>query len=292
MLKFSLTLLVVIFLFLPEQADASHEITLLDLRCENLTNPLGIATVIPGLSWKIKGERNGTAQIAYQILAASDSLLLNENEADLWNPGKTISEASVLVPWNGNKLKARSVVYWKVRIWNENNKATAWSQINSFSVGLLAGEDWHAAYIGMPHQYGNPESPLLRAHFKLSGKAEKRLVYINSLGYHEIFINGKKVGDGILAPAVSQLNKRSLSLTYDVSPYLKEGENDLIIWLGRGWYSPTLPGVAYDGPLVKARIEELVKGKMEHFGCHRFKLEGERKWLYLHWNRERGEFWG
>lgn len=261
MLKFSLTLLVVIFLFLPEQADASHEITLLDLRCENLTNPLGIATVIPGLSWKIKGERNGTAQIAYQILAASDSLLLNENEADLWNPGKTISEASVLVPWNGNKLKARSVVYWKVRIWNENNKATAWSQINSFSVGLLAGEDWHAAYIGMPHQYGNPESPLLRAHFKLSGKAEKRLVYINSLGYHEIFINGKKVGDGILAPAVSQLNKRSLSLTYDVSPYLKEGENDLIIWLGRGWYSPTLPGVAYDGPLVKARIEELVKGK-------------------------------
>ena len=261
MLKSSLTLLVLFFLFLPVWADARQEKTLYDLRCENLSNPLGIATTIPGLSWKVKAERNGTVQKAYQVLAASDSLLLGENNADLWNSGKIGSDTSVLVPWNGNILESGSVVYWKVRIWDENDKATEWSQVNSFSVGLLVNEDWHADYIGLAHQYGNPESPLLRKHFKLSGKAEKRLIYVNSLGYHEVYINGKKVGDGILAPAVSQFNKRSLSITYDVSPYLKKGENDLVIWLGRGWYSPELPGVAYDGPLVKARMDELVLGK-------------------------------
>jgi len=261
MLKLSLTLLLVVFLSIPELADAAQDTELHDLRCENLINPLGIATVSPGLSWKIKGERNGIVQKAYQILAASDSLLLNENQADLWNTGKVVSESTVLVAWKGSKLAPRSVVYWKVRIWNENNQATDWSQITGFSVGLLAGEDWHASYIGMPLQYGNPESPLLRKQFKISGKAAKRLVYINSLGYHELFINGKKVGDGILAPAVSQFNKRSLSLTYDVSPYLKDGENDLVIWLGRGWYTADLPGVAYNGPVVKARMEELVNGK-------------------------------
>ena len=261
MLKSSLAFLVLLLLILPEWAHARQDKALYDLRCENLSNPLGIATALPGLSWKINAEKNGTSQLAYQILAAGDSSLLNEHVADLWNSGKIVSSASVLVPWKGNKLEARSVVYWKVRIWDENDKAKGWSRVNSFSVGLLAGEDWHAAYIGLPHQYGNPESPLLRKQFKLSGKAEKRLIYVNSLGYHEVFINGKKVGEGILAPAVSQFNKRSLSVTYDVSPYLKEGENDLVIWLGRGWYCPTLPGVEYDGPLVKARIEELVKGK-------------------------------
>jgi len=261
MLKSSFTFLILLLLLSPEWADAGQYNTLYDLRCENLSNPLGIATLIPRLSWKIVTEKNGTVQKAYQILAASDSLLLNERDADLWNSGKIVSDTSVLVPWSGKKLEARSVGYWKVRIWDENDTATAWSPVAGFSVGLQAGEDWHAAYIGLPRQFGNPESPLLRKQFKLSGKAEKRLIYVNSLGYHEVFINGEKVGDAILAPAVSQFNKKSLSIAYDVSPYLKEGNNDVVIWLGRGWYAPTLPGVAYEGPLVKARIEELKKGR-------------------------------
>ena len=261
MLKLFSTLLVFLFLLMPGFANAKLKPSLYDLRCENLSNPLGIATKTPRLSWKIKDERNGTVQHAYQVIAANDSSLLNETTSNLWNSGKIVSDSSVLVSWKGDKLESGSVVYWKVRIWNENDKDSDWSPVNSFTVGLLAGADWHADYIGLAHQYGNPESPLLRKEFKIYGKAEKRLIYVNSLGYHEIYINGKKVGDGILAPAVSQFNKRSLSITYDVSPYLKEGKNDLVIWLGRGWYSPELPGVAYDGPLVKARMEELLNGK-------------------------------
>ena len=252
----------VIFLFLFSGCtNQKQELAITDLRCENLTNPLGIATTTPGLSWKVKSDVNGAVQQGYQILAASDSALLNEKSSDLWNSDKIASDASVFVPWNGKKLDSRSLVYWKVRVWDGNRNPSEWSKVASFNVGLLAGEDWHAEYLGLPLQYGNPGSPLLRKSFMLSGKGEKELVYINSLGYHELFINGEKVGDGIMAPAVSQFNKRSLSLTYDVSRYLKEGKNDLVIWLGRGWYGLELPGVVYDGPLVKARMEELVKGR-------------------------------
>ena len=260
-IKSFLNFQILLFLLFTGCAGNKQQAVIYDLRCENLTNPLGIATTTPGLSWKIKSERNGAAQQAYQILAASDSALLTEKSSDLWNSEKIISDASVFVPWKGKKLDSRSIIYWKVRIWDERGKASEWSRVAGFSVGLMAGEEWHAEYLGLPLQYGNPESPLLRKSFKVSGKAEKRLVYINSLGYHELFINGKKVGDGILAPAVSQFNKRSLSLTYDVSSYLKDGENELVIWLGRGWYSPELPGVAYVGPLVKARLDELVNGQ-------------------------------
>lgn len=59
------------------------------------------------------------------------------------------------------------------------------------------------------------------------------------------------------------LNKRSLMVTYDVSSYLKEGENDLLIWLGQGWYKKTTFGAAYDGPLVKAGLNMLRNGKWE-----------------------------
>ena len=237
-----------------------QQLAIEDLRCENLINPLGIATTSPGLSWKIKSDRNGTLQKGYQLLAATDSQRLNEHDADLWNSGKVISDESVLVSWKGNKLSSRSLVYWKVRIWNENDKPSDWSKVAVFSAGILAGENWNSNYIGLSLETGNPESPLLRKQFSIQGKADKRLIYINSLGYHEVYVNGKKVGDGVLAPAVSQFNKRSQSLTYDISAYLKEGQNDLVLWLGRGWYTANLPGVAYKGPLVKARMEELVKG--------------------------------
>lgn len=261
MLKSLLTLQFIVVLLFPGFAAGMAELHLFDLSCENLSNPLGIAAVSPGLSWKIRSEINETGQKAYQVLAASDSTLLVENKADLWNSGRVESAASVLVSWRGKKLGARSVVYWKVRVWDEDNKLSRWSNVASFSVGLLTTEDWHSAYIGLPREAGNPENPQFTKRFNISGKAEKRLLYINSLGYHEVFINGNKVGDAVLSPAVSQFNKRSLSITYDVSSYLQEGQNDLVVWLGRGWYSPDLPGVAYAGPLVRAQMEELKNGK-------------------------------
>ena len=244
--------------------DAKTELAIRDLRCENLTNPLGIATTLPGLSWEISADKNGTIQKAYQLLAASDSTLLTESRADLWNSGKIKNSNSVLVSWKGKELASRSVVYWKVRIWDEKGKSSEWSNVANFSVGLLSSVNWHASYIGLPREAGNPENPQLRKHFILSGKAQKRLLYVNSLGYHEIYLNGKKIGDGVLTPAVSQFNKRSLSLTYDVSPYLQSADNELVIWLGRGWYSTGLPGVIYEGPLVKALMEELVDGKWKN----------------------------
>ena len=261
MLRLLFYLPVIILFLFSGCATRKADLKITGLRCENLTNPLGIGTTTPGLSWKCKSDKNGTRQQAFQLLAASDTMLLNEHDADLWNSGKINSDVSNLVSWNGKKLNSRSVVYWKVKIWDENDMVSNWSSVEGFSIGLLPGEDWQASYIGLPPLVGNPESPLLRKQFKISGKADKRLIYINSLGYHELFINGKKVGDALLAPAVSQFNKRSLSLTYDISSYLTEGENDLVIWLGRGWYAADLPGVTYKGPLVQAVAEELVNGK-------------------------------
>ena len=234
-----------------------------DLRCENLTSPLGIDSNIPHFSWKLSSEKNGTTQKAYKILVATDSMLLEKGKADLWNSGKVNSIHSIMVPYKGKTLSARTNAYWKVGVWDEKNQQPVWSNISSFSIGFLDPSDWVGAYIGFPDDSGNPESPLLRKQFEINDLAEKTYLHVNSLGYHEIYLNGVKIGDDILSPAVAQFNKRSHVVTYDVSTAIRQGHNDLVIWLGRGWYQPRLPGVVYEGPLVKVQMEVLKKGKWD-----------------------------
>jgi len=267
MLRSFLVSQVVIILLLTGCTDTKSGLTVNDLRCENLFEPLGIGTMTPRLSWKIKSERNGTSQKAYQILVASDNKLLDEKNADLWNSGKILSSASVLVTYQGIGLTSRSVCGWKVRVWDENDKMSEWSDAAGFSIGLSDKSDWEAAYIGLPVKTGTTISPQLRRTFSIQDKGDKTFLYVNSLGYHEVYLNGEKAGDKVLTPAVSQFNKRSLVITYDISSLIRQGRNDLVIWISQGWYSKGLPGVVNDGPLVKAQMEQLNKGSWNTIIC-------------------------
>lgn len=228
-----------------------------ELKCENLQNPLGIDKTTPHLSWKVQSNKNGTKQKTFQILVASELSFLDEDKADLWNSGKIESSASILVPYQGKTLSSGLAAYWKVRIWDEAGNVSSWSNIAEFSIGLLKKSDWQASYIGFPTEAGYRECPQLRKSFNLDETGARMLLYVNSLGYHEVYINGKKVGEGVLSPAVSQFNKRSWVITYDVSSLVKKGQNDLVLWLGSGWYTQGLPGVVSNGPLVKAQLEKL-----------------------------------
>ena len=230
---------------------------LYDLRCENLKNPLGIDNTTPRFSWKINSNINGTEQTAFQLMVASNPSALESDEADLWNSGKIKSSSSVLVPYQGTALEPGSIAYWKVKIWDESGKASRWSPVSEFSIGLLDEEHWNASYIGLVSEAGDKDYPQLKKSFHLDKTGGRTLLYVNSLGYHEVYINGQKVGDGVLSPAVSQFDKRSLVITYDISSLVKEGQNDIMFWLASGWYSSGFPGVSFNGALVKAQLEHI-----------------------------------
>ncbi|HPA87102.1 MAG TPA: family 78 glycoside hydrolase catalytic domain [Bacteroidales bacterium] len=237
-----------------------NETSITGLKCENLTDPLALATSSPRFSWKILSDVNGTYQSAYQIIVASDEKLLSEDEADIWDSGKTDSEQSILVPCEGMVLSPGMVFFWKVRIWDGNGIATDWSKPARFGTGLQKEEDWNASYIGFPVKPGPDVSPLLRKKFNIEKKEGHIIIHVNSLGYHEVWVNGLKAGDQVLSPAVSQFGKRSLSNTYDITSLVNEGNNDLVLWLGRGWYSEGLPGVVSGGPFVRVQAENLSDG--------------------------------
>lgn len=230
------------------------------LQCEDLDNPLGIDNTSPYFSWLLQSDKKNSRQTAYQILVASSEKLLSEGKADLWDSGKTDSEQSVWVLYRGTPLTSKSFAYWKVRVWDEDRIATKWSDPAFFGVGLLHADDWKANYIGVDYGQEPPRSPQFWKTFQWDNTGEKALLHVNSLGYHEVYLNGRPVSDAVLTPAVSQFDKRSLTVTYDVTGLLQKGENDLVVWLGQGWYHDGLPGVVEGGPFVRAQLEVWKEG--------------------------------
>lgn len=246
--------LIIVFCALGLQS-CTNSIQLDDLRCENLKNPIAIDNLCPHFSWKIVSKKS-KRQVAYEIQVASDSLNLLQGNADLWNSGRTISDISVMLPYQGKILKSRKLCYWRVRVEDDRGVLSDWSPIQQFAVGILEnkGDTLKGAFISLPGE--NVSSPLLRQSFIVE-KVGKAFLHVNSLGYHEVYINGKKVSSAVLSPSVSQLDKRSLIVTYDVTNYLRTGENELLFWLGKGWYKNTTFKAEYNGPVVRAELNLL-----------------------------------
>ena len=230
-----------------------------DLKCENLKNPLGINTLKPRFSWKnIVGEV-GSSQSAYQILVAYGEEKLQEGEANCWNSGKISSNSNILIEYTGEPLAPGQLLYWKVRTWDQDGNPSAWSETAKFSIGLLQPQDWKASYIGYTSQNRFRSCPQFLKTFSVNNekKDQSYLLHVNSLGYHEVYFNGKKINEDVLSPAVSQFDKRSLGVTYDVTSLIGRGENNIVLWLGSGWYNEGFPGVIGDGPLAKAQLERV-----------------------------------
>ncbi len=236
----------------------SSKLIVSNLQCEYLDAPLAIDNTSPHFSWKMVGKQNGVASSAYQILVATDLDKLNEEAADLWNSGKVMDTRSNGITYQGKPLATRSLAYWKVRVWNQNGKASEWSKPTRFGIGLLTAKDWsaNAQYIGIAQPDEKTQiAPLLKKNFQYEPGKETVLLHVNSLGYHEAFVNGKAVSDAVLAPAVSQFGKRSQIVTYDVTSLLKKGENELMIWTGIGWYQTHSKEVVAGGPYVRAQLD-------------------------------------
>ena len=228
-------------LFLLAMAACQPSFEVYDLRCEGLVEPLGIDSARPHFSWKISSDKP-MEQVAYEI----------EVGPGLWNSGKVASGDQVMVPYEGTELCSRQQTRWRVRVWNAEDKASAWSPWQRMGVGIIGDDQLKGEYIGAVP--GEGRASFLKKDFEVK-KTGKALLYVNSLGYHEAYLNGKEVSDAVLQPAVSQLDKRSLIVVYDVTHLLKKGTNQLCLAIGSGWYKKATFDAVYDGALVKAELD-------------------------------------
>jgi alpha-L-rhamnosidase len=103
-----------------------------------------------------------------------------------------------------------------------------------------------ARWIGRPGTVLTAKSPVLPApHFRkvfsYVGNANRVLAYFSGIGYGELYINGKKVGDHVLDPAPTHYDKRVRYVIHDITSYLTQGENSVGVILGNGWYNSHTP---------------------------------------------------
>jgi alpha-L-rhamnosidase len=231
-----------------EHRDASVRVD--DLRCEYLVNPLGIDARAPRLSWKLVAVHPGArslAQSAYQIVVADTEALLRESKGNLWDSGKVASDQSLHVAYAGKPLVSHEFCWWKVRVWDQDGKVSAWSTPAQWSMGMLDATDWAARWIGWdggeetdvpfavlqnaswiwyPGGSAAVGAPIGTRYFRRTvnlpagGRVRKAALFATADDQFVAFINGRRVGAGQSWAEVK---------VFDVTDHLRPGSNAIAI---------------------------------------------------------------
>lgn len=224
----------------------ANAMTVSDLRVEYLKDPVGIDVAKPRLSWIVQSNVRGDKQTAYRILAASSMANCDANTGDLWDTGKLLSDESANTQYNGLALASRKKVFWKVMVWDNTGVASPWSGVAQWSMGLLTTGDWGGAnWIGLEggvtvtNDRTRVPARYVRTEFNAAKTITRASASVCGLGFFEFYINGQKVGDQIMTPALTHFSKRDLYVSFDVSDKVKTGRNAIGVILGNSkFYLP------------------------------------------------------
>ncbi len=239
-----------------------------ELRCEYLREPLGIDVPHPRFSWILSHPGKAQKQKAYRILVCSDLEQALRKNGDKWDSGEIESPQSFGIPYSGEPLESIKRYWWRVVWWNTAGKASGFSEPAQFGTGFLDGSEWQAPWISMK----NPEEFIsrgtvilgryqgdyvqclgiyLRKEIQLKAEVERATAFISGLGFYELRINGKKVGDAVLDPAQTDYDKVALYSTFDVTDMLTQNSTIGLI-LGNGRH---IENYGYGKPKATLQME-------------------------------------
>ena len=233
------------------------------LTVEYLTDPVGLDTPSPRLSWKLTAARpdaRNLRQGAYQVLVASTPERLARDEGDLWDSGRVASEQSLNVVYAGRPLATSRRCHWKVRAWEaaDASVSSPWSAPGRWIMGVVRPEDWKAKWIGA-HASTRPDCDLAGAQWIWAGDAEGlEKAAAGQRYFRKVFDAPQDVGDGPVLLALTAddryevfLNGQSATKTWghlndwrwmrfiDVSAFVKSGRNLIAVVVVNDHPGPT-----------------------------------------------------
>jgi alpha-L-rhamnosidase len=106
------------------------------LRTEYLENPLGIDIAHPVLGWKIVSSSRNIRQSGYQVQVSKTQARFNPGDL-LWDSGKFASDQTQGIYYAGEKLASGQRVTWRVRVWNQADCPSDWSEPAWWEMGML-----------------------------------------------------------------------------------------------------------------------------------------------------------
>ncbi|MDE7395235.1 MAG: alpha-L-rhamnosidase N-terminal domain-containing protein, partial [Clostridiales bacterium] len=207
----------------------------IDLRTQNLKNPLGLQTTAPNFGWKLVSDERGQMQTAYRIVAATTKEKLLCGDYDLWDSGRVKSACHYAIRYEGRALRTAEAAFWRVMVWDRDGNASAFSEWAFFEMGLLSLSDWHAKWIGAGKT--SSRAPILSKEFAVQKEVASARLYISGLGLYEAHLNGVMLGEGTyFNPGESDVRKTVYYDTYDITEMLNE-KNAISVLLGNGQYA-------------------------------------------------------
>lgn len=194
-----------------------------NLRVNQLENPIGISGEDLRFSWL---PINAVKQTAFYVVVKDANGTLIEDSGKIETGKTTYDLKTTVLP--------KTEVIWTVQLWDEFSQpceiATA-----RFETGMT---HFKAKWIN-PELEINPEErqpgSYLKKCFNIDQLGKGRL-YITSHGIFNAYLNGKPVSENVLMPGTTQVTKRLMVETIDVTEFLQLGANELIVTLGDGWY--------------------------------------------------------
>lgn len=237
---------------------------------EGRQSPIGIDCKTPVFHFIVESELNHKEITAYQII-------VNEMSGDLaWDSSRCKFEGVPYITYAGDELKAKTGYHIKVRVWDEKDQVTNFSDPMYFETGLM-DEPWEASWIEPCQEDAEKEDELkffelfipnpaflegakklkpcqnLRRSFNTVRPVKKARIYASAHGVYQLFMNGKKIDERRLAPETSVYEKILYYQTYDITEYLLNGENAIGVMLGDGWWIGRL-GISGDSCNYGSRL--------------------------------------
>ncbi|MFH5879425.1 glycoside hydrolase family 78 protein [Arthrobacter sp. NA-172] len=211
------------------------------LRFEHHEHPFGIGEDRPRLSWQVTTELTtehaGWVQVAYELECGPD-------ESSLVSYGRVETAAQLLQPWPAAPLKSRQRAAARVRVWGSGDGGPSeWSPVAFVEAGLLDATDWQASMIRPAWEEASedtePAARLSRS-FELQEPVASARLYASAHGLYVPYINGRRVGNELLAPGWTSYHHRLRYQTHDVTDHLQPGTNVIGIELADGWWRGNL----------------------------------------------------
>ena len=230
-----------------------------NLQAASTFDPIGIDSQTPRLSWELRATVPGThdlTQSGYQILVASSADEIARDRGSLWDSGQVPSGQRLYIAYGGQPLASYRTYYWKVRVWDQDGKVSAWSAPAKWTMAILNPDEWKARWIAAePDGPLQPQArenqgrwtesmqplPIFRREFRVTGPVKSAIVAVSGLGEYELHLNGANVTDTVLHPGWTNYRKTVLYNTFDVTRRLRPGTNVFGVLLGNGMYN--VPGI-------------------------------------------------
>jgi alpha-L-rhamnosidase len=201
-------------------------------------NPIGIGQARPSLSWRYEQDHQtaqGWIQTAFEITLRRGDEITKYNEE---------TRNNVEVPWpkDAPPLKSREVVQVSVRAKGDSEWTGLFTE--TLEAALLDRNDWTASVIApdITPPANAPKRPFYtRRTVSINLGTGRSRIYATALGVYEIKVNGKRIGDHVLAPGWQSYNHRLHYQTYVIEKgVLVDGDNVIEAVVGEGWYSGRL----------------------------------------------------